>query len=132
MLDESPLAGIVINEPDEDAATLLHWAAINGHLPMAELLLARGSDVNALGGKFRSTPLMWAVGEKRLDMMVMLLRHGANPSIGDSNGCGLLHLAAATGSFPMVAYLVARKCDPNECDVNGLTPLMWACSKMTG
>ncbi len=40
-------AGYKINAQDSHGRALLHYAAIGGHLELANLLLARGADVNA-------------------------------------------------------------------------------------
>lgn len=39
-------AGAAVNASDYDGRTALHLAACEGHLPVAELLLQRGADVN--------------------------------------------------------------------------------------
>ncbi len=42
------------------SGTGLHYAALNGHRPMAEFLVARGADVNIKDTKVGSTPAGWA------------------------------------------------------------------------
>lgn len=48
------------NDTDAEGTTPLHWAAINGHVVAAKVLLERGAEVDARGGELRGTPLMWA------------------------------------------------------------------------
>lgn len=45
---------------DRSRQTLLHVAAWQGDLPMAELLVARGADVTALDEEHKATPREWA------------------------------------------------------------------------
>ena len=40
--------------------TPLHQAALNGHVEMAELLIASGADVGARDDRYATTPLQWA------------------------------------------------------------------------
>ena len=60
-------------------------------------------------------------------MVVLLIRNGADPLYKDGEGCNCLHLAAQLGHTAIVAYLVAKGCDVNGSDANGMSPLMWAC-----
>jgi ankyrin repeat protein len=43
-----------------DGAEALHAAAYTGRADLVRLLIARGADVNARDGRWRSTPLLWA------------------------------------------------------------------------
>jgi ankyrin repeat protein len=46
--------GVDVNAKREGRSTFLHYAAFNGHKEIAELLIAKGADVNAkdgIGGK---------------------------------------------------------------------------------
>ena len=59
-------AGANVNAKDEVGWTLLHTAAFYGHKEIAELLIAKGADVNAKSK--RGTPLSNAVksGDKEI------------------------------------------------------------------
>ncbi len=62
---------------DRDGLTPLHMATEINHTAMAELLLARGANVNAKD-KGGVTPINAATGEDRRENIVELLRrHGA-------------------------------------------------------
>ena len=56
--------------------TPLHYAALDGYKEVAELLIAKGADVNAkiIVG---STPLDWAVEEGHTETANLLRKHGA-------------------------------------------------------
>jgi len=118
--------GYDVHQRDSEGVTLLHWAAINNRLEIASYLISKGADVNAIGGDLRSTPINWAVRQGQLKMIVLLLKHGANPSILDSEGYNCLHLAAQFGFTSIAAYLIAKGMDIDAPDSNGMTALMWA------
>ena len=58
----------------------LHWAARNGYKDVAELLLAKGADVNAKTNK-GTTPLSIAIQNHHDDVAALLRVHGANERI---------------------------------------------------
>lgn len=93
--------------------------------------LGLGADVNAIGGDLQSTPIHWATRQAHLSMVVLLIQNGADPSLYDGEGCNCLHLAAQFGNTAIVAYLVAKEQDINAPDVNGMTPLMWSCYRVS-
>ena len=39
---------------------MLHWAAINNRTEIVKYLIAKGANVDAIGGELASTPLHWA------------------------------------------------------------------------
>lgn len=120
-----------VNQRDADDVTLLHWAAINNRLEIADFLLSQGAGVNTVGGELRSCPLHWAVRQGHLPMVVKLIRHGADPAVQDGEGGNGLHLAAQLGHTAIAAYLAAKGCPVNGPDATGMTPLMWSCLKST-
>jgi len=67
--------GVDVNVTDQGGGvTPLHWAA---NSEVAELLLAKGADVNARDAWGR-TPLNWAVGSQRTDVVELLRQHGGH------------------------------------------------------
>jgi len=57
--------------------TPLHWAALEGHKGMAELLLANKADVNAKDNK-GYTPLYYAADKGHKDVVDLLRQHGGH------------------------------------------------------
>ena len=84
-----------------------------------------GANINAIGGELMSTPLHWATRQGHIGVTVLLIQHGADPSILDVEGLGPIHLAAQFGYTAILAYLIAKGTGVNTQDKNGLTPLMW-------
>ena len=58
--------------------TPLHLAATFGHKEIAELLIDKGADVNAMGGLLGWTPLHWAASEGRKEVAELLIAKGAD------------------------------------------------------
>ena len=53
--------GIPIDTKDDEGESLLHWAALGGHVTTMRLLIRRGCDVDSVDGR-GLTPLHWAAG----------------------------------------------------------------------
>jgi hypothetical protein len=58
LLASAPDAAKVRND---EGATALHYATLNGHRDVAELLLQNGADINARDSRFNATPAGWAI-----------------------------------------------------------------------
>ena len=78
--------GFDVNQRDNENVTLLHWAAINNRCDIVKYYIAKGADVNAVGGDLNSTPLHWATRQGHIQMVIMLMQHRADPSILDGEG----------------------------------------------
>ncbi|MGA2109022.1 MAG: ankyrin repeat domain-containing protein, partial [Syntrophorhabdales bacterium] len=81
---------------DDSGDTPLHWAALNGHKEVAELLLARKADVDAKNND-GNTPLQWAAQGGHKDVAELLLAHKAQVDAADISGVTPLHEAAFNG-----------------------------------
>lgn len=109
-------------------ATPLHWAVIRNHSDIAELLIDKGADVNAVD-KFGMTPLHKAASFNRKNMTKLLLSKGADSDImGVKWGVFRmtpLHLAAEAGFPDVVEVLLSSGADINSRTggTNSVTPL---------
>ncbi|XP_057317381.1 palmitoyltransferase ZDHHC17-like isoform X2 [Hydractinia symbiolongicarpus] len=124
--------GVDVRQPDTENVTVLHWAAINNRLEIVRYFISKGAIIDQPGGNLNATALHWTIRQGHLDMCILLLKHGADPSIEDSEGCSGLHLAAQFGHTPLVAYLISKGTDVDIIDRNGMTPLMWATYRSFG
>ncbi|KAK0090909.1 hypothetical protein PV325_000075 [Microctonus aethiopoides] len=123
-------AGANVNQPDAETVTLLHWAAINNRKEIVKYLIAKGANVNAIGGELASTPIHWATRQGHLPTFIILMKAGADPTLRDSEGYACIHLAAQFGHTRIVAYLIAKGVNPNDLDRSAMTPLMWSAYKV--
>ena len=65
-----------MNAKDQNGKTPLHYAAWKGHKEIAELLIAKGADVNAKTKSTGKTPLDYAVMGKKTETANLLRKHG--------------------------------------------------------
>ena len=124
--------GCEINRQDCTGSTPLAWAARNGHVEAAELLLGRkGVDPNCLDMDDR-TPLSCAAFKGHEGVATLLLgREDVDPNRADKYNRTPLGSAAGEGHEGVVKLLLARRdADPNHTDVDDRTPL--GCAALTG
>jgi ankyrin repeat protein len=101
----------------------LHCAARAGREDVAEVLLAKGADINARAG-MGWTALHLAVANNRKAMLDVLLAHGAKVNISEGVfGDTPLHVAAEGGYANMVELLLAKDADINAVNRLHQTPL---------
>ncbi|XP_036442144.1 putative palmitoyltransferase ZDHHC13 isoform X1 [Colossoma macropomum] len=125
-------AGYDVRQPDKENVTLLHWAAINNRADLVKYYIAKGAVVDQLGGDLNSTPVQWAIRQGHLQMVIQLMRYGADPSLADGEGYRGLHLAVLFQHMPIAAYLMAKGQEVDVPDSNGQTSLMLAAQKIIG
>ena len=87
---------------------LLHIASAKGYIEIAELLIARGADVNATTNT-NKTPLFFASREGHAHMVAFLLSHGADPLITTSEGFTPISIAGEKGHAQIVELLSPTK-----------------------
>ena len=114
-------------DTNDDGITPLHLAAITGRVPVCAYLIEKGAEVNALGGNLPATPLQWASRKGLVEVMDLLIQHGANPRLVDSQDFSCIHSVTHSSDYSALLYIL---CQPDiavdEKDNMGLTPLHWA------
>jgi len=88
-------------------ASALHYAVMRGRMPLIDLLLTRGADVNSRT-RMGTTPLHTAVHYARLEVAELLLDAGADLNAQSVSGVTPLAIAEASRNHPLVAMLRAR------------------------
>ncbi len=88
--------------------TPLMYAARQGSLEAARVLVDAGADMNALDPD-RSTPAIIATINGHYDVAAMLVEHGADPNITDSSGMAVLYAAVDMNTLGEVYGRPARK-----------------------
>lgn len=100
----------------------LHTLAASGEFDLAESLLKRNVDINAVD-KDGLTALHKAIMGKKLAITNYLLRESANPFVRDEDGATLIHYAVQTASSQIIKVLLLYNVDINLQDKDGWTPL---------
>ena len=72
------------NELD-DRDSALHYACLEGDLPIVRILLAEGAEVNAQNQQ-KMTPLIYALQAGHVEVAQLLLSAGADPTLRDRTG----------------------------------------------
>ncbi|KAJ3353286.1 Palmitoyltransferase Hip14 [Entophlyctis luteolus] len=114
-----------VNDVDAEGCSALHWAAINNRVQIVDILLARGADVDIIGGELQSTPLQWAARAGQIQTAALLIQSGADPTRFDKQGYNAMHLASHAGHAFMLLFLAAKGVDCDAPDSMGRTALMW-------
>ena len=118
--------GADVNAAQGDGMTALHWAAEEGSLELAEVLIQAGARVDALTRLGSYTPLHLASQWGHAAVVKALLAAGAGANAPTTTG-GVrpLHFAAESGSVEAVHTLVDGGADVNAAEQQwGHTPLM--------
>ncbi len=105
----------------------LRIAALLGNVPIIELLIESGANINATDST-GETPLHAAAGNEGYpdtkDAILFLLSHGANINATNTkNGVNPLHRVAARAKPEIVSLLISRGAAINARDSTGATPL---------
>ena len=122
-------AGAVVNEgvwirAHGTSQLPLNLAVQEGHKEIVELIIAKGTDVNAKGGIGGGTPLHRAAMEGHNEIAELLIAKGANVNAKGGIGGGTpLHRAATK---EIVELLITKGADVNARGDFGKTPLDWA------
>lgn len=134
--DSQRLKGVLESNPElsntenDQGLTLLGYAAHFGHKDVVQVLIAFGADVNAVShSKLDFIPSNTALhaaiaGQRNMDVMKLLLEHGANTNIFDSNGHTCLHTAAFhDDNIEIINLLIEHGAEVNAKVEGGKTAL---------
>ena len=102
--------------------SLLHGAAIKGHMHLAEYLVEHGANVN-LTDFYGDTPLHVAAREGHMPLAEYLVEHGADVNIKNERGETPLDEALERKDKKIVKFFVEHGADVNLTDFYGDTPL---------
>lgn len=125
-----PKTKLSLDADEEDEVDPLSGAARVKALEVVRLLIERGADVNASDANGRR-PIHQAVAAGLLDVAELLLKAGADPSLGcKAIGAAntALHQAVMAGDADMTRLLLraSPNLDANVKGKNGMTPLCLA------
>lgn len=96
----------------------IHNAIVEGDYEWAKSLLPDGVDVNAVDDTHGDTCLMRAIEYNRVNIVRMLVAHGASPDITNRHGENAFHKlfedAPTDTTLPMLDILLSAKPRPND------------------
>ena len=70
---------------------------------------------------------MYKAAQKgHLEIMRLLIEHGADPNKAKANGATPMHMAVQQGHLDIVKLLIEHDADPNKAQPNGATPVFMA------
>jgi ankyrin repeat protein len=119
--------GLDVNASEGDGMTALHWAARQGDLELAQMLMYAGANVKASTRLGAYTPIVLASQNGNAALIDLLIKAGADPKAATTNGTTPLMLAASSGKADAVKVLLDAGADPNAKEnARGETALMFA------
>lgn len=111
---------------DPQNCSLLHWAAINNRVQIAEFLVARQANVNKAGGDGGEIPLQWAVRYARcLPMVQLLLNEKSDVNHKSSAGYDSLYLAVMANQVHISFLLLNAGANPDTVDSQRDSTIIW-------
>ncbi len=119
-----------LSEYSADGYTALGYACWFGHLEIVRFLVSKGAQVNAPAkNNSKVTPFHSAVAGKHVEVVEILMKHGADVNLKHQNDLTALHAAAANGHAQMVKMLVDNGANKSAKDSGGKTPADYAKEK---
>jgi len=109
-----------VEEPKQLLNEALFTAATRGDLDIARAMLAAGADPGLPPA--RSAPLEAAARSGVIEMIELLLDHGANPDYSEGPGNFALDSAILFGRVHVMTALLRRGANPNAGDLERGTP----------
>ncbi len=117
--------GFVALDRESDTDTLLHWASLRDATDVVELLLDRGTDLEAEDGEGR-TPLDYAAQGNAVGAVERLLDRGADIGASGRMGYTPLHSAARANATDAAQLLLERGAEVQAGQSDVGTPLHMA------
>jgi ankyrin repeat protein len=106
--------GANANAGQTSGMTPLMTAAHTGNVEIAKALIARGANVNATTTETGNTALMWAVADRRTEVVRVLIENKSDVQRSSVKGFTALMYAAGNGDIEMAKLLIAAGADVNE------------------
>jgi hypothetical protein len=122
VIEESILWPAIIDAPERDGWTRLHWASANGKLSRVETLIKWGADVNKACSDFDGlTPLMCASYRGNAEITRALLAADADVNAAANDGWTALMYASCYSRVEIVRDLLAAGADKHAVNNRGST-----------
>jgi len=103
-------SGADIYDFDDEGVSIFDMSIAHNNIDMVKFMIAKGVKVNFTNRRSKFTPLMAAVSYGRLEIVKLLLEHGANQDAVDENGFSAIDFARKMNKKSILAIL---DCDEN-------------------
>jgi ankyrin repeat protein len=115
---------MLVNAYAGDGYQPLGLACYFGHYETAEYLIKAGAVVNSPSrNSLGATPILSAAAAGHPKIVLLLLKHNANPNTRENNGYTPLHAAAQNGDVEIIRTLLFNGGDMTICSNEGETPV---------
>lgn len=117
---------VSLDLPDKMSWTPLHHASASGRVQVCQILLGAKANPNSITGVNKATPLVIAATNDFPNIIQLLIKYGANPSLKDKRYWTPLHHAVFNDHIDCCKYLLLGGASPSSKDDAGCTPLYYA------
>jgi len=112
MMKDTLRRGSRVNLHRSDCYSPLIYAIQENSLPLVQLLIEKGAQVNFINKLDEKSPLEFAIEKKSLGIVKLLIENGANINMSIGRGkSSLLWLALKQGDRDIVNYLISQHID---------------------
>jgi serine/threonine protein kinase len=122
--------GAKVNVADQDGQTPLSLAVARNNVAIAKLLLNAGATVTVPGSQGEMALWQSAIVYGNVEMLELLLEHGANINAKDNSGITPLHAAIQTGNLSITKWLLEHGASINAKNNSGTTPLHYVIQQL--
>jgi len=119
-------AGYQATDMDKNGVPLICWAARKRRLPMMQLLMQAGADINAVSGDRNDTPLIDGASEDDFEIVSFILEYKPDLEIKSKNGQTALIIASGHNNLEIVKLLVEAGSDTLTTDKLGMSAVSYA------
>ncbi len=121
--------GTNIHGYDPSGMTALHWAAKEGNVDVARLLIEKGASLKASSWYGSKAPISLAIEKEQKDIILLLLEKGQDLKCAVRDAWTALHVAVIENQVIIAGLLIEKGADTEVRNhYNGGTPLHLAAS----
>jgi len=122
LLHSSPDGAALMDAPDDGGAHALHYAALEGHPHVCEVLLEAGASADTMDGT-GLRPLHLAAEGGAVDVCQVLIEGRADVNASDVEGVTPLLVAVEAGQTEVCRMLISARANPLASSIHGRTPM---------
>lgn len=119
-------AGYSPNICDKNGVFLLNLAVRSGHMKTADILIDNGAEINSISGDRGNTPLMDAAAEANTEILIKMIKAGADLNLKSKSGQTALVLSVGRKVEDAAIILIESGADINIKDDLGMSALKYA------